>query len=107
MKTERRAVTVKRPLQGFQRRTLATGAQMMVIEWTMDSGAVMPSHHHEHEQVGYLVDGDVTMTIGGNAYRLGPGDSYVVPPGIDHAGTVHRSSVMVDVFSPPREDYRG
>lgn len=107
MKIDRETVTPVVPLPGFSRRTLATGAAMMIVEWTMEAGAFMPFHHHVHEQVGYLVDGEVEMIIDGKTHLLRPGDSYAVASGVEHAGRVLRPSVMIDIFSPPRDDYRG
>jgi quercetin dioxygenase-like cupin family protein len=107
MQIFRSEAAVRRPLEGFERRTLATGASMMVVEWTMEAGAAMPTHQHPHEQVGYLLEGDVTMVVDGREYRLAPGDSYIVPPNVAHAGRIHAPSVMIDIFSPPRDDYRG
>ena len=50
-------------LPGVVRRTLATGDQMMIAHVTLDKDAVVPMHHHPHEQVGYVLGGQIQMTI--------------------------------------------
>lgn len=38
--------------------------------------------------------------------QLSPGDCWMVPGGAEHEATALEDSVFVDVFSPPREEYR-
>lgn len=93
-------------LPGLTRRTLADGQLMMVCEFTFDANVEVPLHAHPHEQVGYLVRGHIEMTIDGKFYDLKPGDSYWALSNVLHGAHTLEPSVMVDVFSPPREDYR-
>ena len=45
--------------------------------------------------------------IGGETRRLKPGDAYVIPPGVEHKLTGGDGwALALDVFSPPREDYK-
>lgn len=93
-------------LPGVRRRTLACGEKVMIVRVTLDQGAEVPQHSHPHEQAGYVVAGELTFTIGDEVYRLGPGDSYDAPSGVEHSATAHSDAVILDVFSPPREEYR-
>ena len=73
----------------------------------LDSGAVVPLHSHPHEQLGYVVEGRVTMTIGGVDHPLGPGDAYQIPGDVEHGARAGEAGCRVlDVFHPVREDYR-
>lgn len=90
---------------GAVRRTLAVGERTLLVEWRMAKGSEVPLHQHEYEQAGYLVSGQIEMTIGGVTQRLEPGDGYVAPPGVPHGAVAQEDSVIVDIFSPVRPDY--
>jgi quercetin dioxygenase-like cupin family protein len=92
-------------LPGVIRRTLITTEKMMICEFRFKAGAEVPTHSHPHEQVGYVVSGRVIMTIGANNYELLAGDSYAVPSGIAHSARIIDETIIIDTFSPPREDY--
>ena len=91
---------------GLLRRTLVEGKSMMVCECTFDPGVKVPNHSHPHEQVGYVVLGKIHITIDGRSFELKTGDSYCAPSDVPHSALTLEHSVIVDVFSPPREDYR-
>jgi quercetin dioxygenase-like cupin family protein len=93
-------------IQGLTRRTLAQGKVMMLCEFQFDANVTIPIHSHPHEQVGYLVEGHVEMTIDGVKYDLTKGDSYYAPSNVEHGAYTLEPSIIVDTFSPPREDYR-
>lgn len=92
--------------EGAERRVLSHGGTMMVVEFRFPAGVVAPVHHHPHEQVGYVVSGELDLLMEGRAdERLGPGSTYYVPPDVPHGVVVHTPTVLVDVFTPPREDF--
>ncbi len=93
-------------LQGLKRKTLAQCQSMMICEFTFDANVTIPIHSHPHEQVGYVVEGRVMMTIAGQETELGQGDSYCAPSNIPHGAHTLDPTVIIDTFSPPREDYR-
>ena len=90
---------------GVVRRTLNSGDRTTLIEVTLAEGAVVPSHTHPHEQVGYVASGRVRFEIDGEERELRTGDSYLVPGGASHEVTALEPSVCIDVFSPVREEY--
>jgi quercetin dioxygenase-like cupin family protein len=93
-------------LPGVTRRTLNSSEGMMLIEVVLDKGAVVPSHSHPHEQIGYLASGRLLFELGDQRRELAAGDSWLVPPNVPHQVTALEPSVAIDVFSPPREEYR-
>jgi quercetin dioxygenase-like cupin family protein len=93
-------------LPGLIRRTLAVSEKMLLAEFIFEKGVEVPEHTHPHDQVGYVVSGRMRMVIGEQVLECGPGDSYHAPPDVPHGGTALEPSVVVDTFSPPREDYR-
>jgi quercetin dioxygenase-like cupin family protein len=93
-------------LPGVFRRTMSDGDKMMLCEVRMNAGAVVPMHTHPHEQTGYFISGRATMQIGDEKRELSPGDCWMVPGDVPHEAIALDESVFIDVFSPPREDYR-
>lgn len=91
---------------GLIRRTLVSGERLMICRFDLDQGVEIPSHSHPHDQAGYVVSGRIRVTVEGEGLELGPGDSYCAPSGILHSAQALEKTVVVDTFSPPREDYR-
>jgi quercetin dioxygenase-like cupin family protein len=82
------------------------GKNLMLSYLEFDRDAVVPFHTHPHEQGGIVLQGKVELTIGDDARIVGPGSLYIVPPNTPHrAASVDGPAVVLDVFSPVREDY--
>ena len=94
-------------LPGVYRQMLAAGNGAMVVRIDLAKGAEVPMHTHPHEQIGHLASGRATLKIGDKAVELKPGDGYAIPSEVPH-GVVDcaEDSIFMDVFSPPREEYR-
>jgi len=106
MLTNRSDATPVEMMPGVTRRTLSTSEDMMLIDVVLEKGAIVPFHSHPHEQIGYLASGRVLFELGDERRELGPGDSWLVPPNVLHQVTALEPSLAIDVFSPPREEYR-
>jgi quercetin dioxygenase-like cupin family protein len=91
---------------GVERRVLACGEHIMIVQFTIQAGATVPLHNHPHEQVGHVVSGRMTFQIGDEKRDLGPGDGYAVPGGVTHGAVGITECVAVDSFHPVRDDYR-
>ncbi len=61
------------------------GERMLVAVVDQDAGAVIPPHSHPHEQVGTVLEGTLSFTIGGETRQVGPGDVWVIPGGVEHS----------------------
>ncbi len=92
-------------MPGLVRRTLAWGEKVMMCEFTADAGVEVPLHTHPHEQVGFVQSGRVAFTVAGKTWIATPGDSYAIPGGVEHAARFLEPTVLIEVFSPPREEY--
>ena len=80
------------------------GAMLNLLEF--EPGARVPVHDHPHEQLGYVVEGELVLEIDGVEHRLRPGDGYRIAGGTPHAAWSEGRCVVLDVFDPVREDYR-
>jgi len=52
------------------------------------------------------VSAHIRLTAAGETHDLRPGDSYVIPAEVEHSVEVVDAGEVIDVFTPPREDYR-
>ena len=93
-------------LPGLARRTLVSDDRLMICRFDLDKGVEIPGHSHPQDQAGYVVSGRIRISLEGKSSDLGPGDSYSAPSGAVHSALALERSVVVDTFSPPREDYR-
>ena len=91
---------------GLWRRTLSWGERLMVVQVTLEEGTVVPAHRHPHEQITYVVEGELSMEAEGRTYVLRAGDSLLFPGNSEHGATALKRTLVVDTFSPPREDYK-
>ena len=82
------------------------GKHVMLSYLELDEGAVVPMHAHPHEQAGLMLEGKLRLTIGDESRLCSRGDMFIIPPNTSHgAESIDGPSVVLDVFSPVREDY--
>jgi len=104
-------ISEDRPVQaapGRERRVAHTDNLMMVV-WDFADGPAQepdPPHSHPHEQMTYVVQGEVLFFIGEESSRLGPGDMVTVPPDQPHTIQLLAPSVrLIDAFTPLRREF--
>ncbi len=84
------------------------GDKVMLSLVDIAADGEVPEHTHPHEQAGLIMQGAVDFTIGGETRRLHPGDAYVIPGDVPHhVVPVDGPAQALDIFSPPREEYKG
>lgn len=93
------------PMDGIQQKTLVHGAKTLMTEFRLRKGSIVPQHSHQHEQTGYLVTGKVKFNAGSEVIVCRPGDSWCIQSDLEHGAEALEDSVLVEVFSPVREDY--
>ena len=89
-------------------RRLITGDRVMLANVDLQRGCIVPQHAHVHEQVSYVLEGFLRLTIGedgSEAYDLRAGDVVLIPSNVPHAAEAMEDTRVLDVFSPPREDW--
>jgi len=88
----------------IERRVLA-GSQGMIVWWKIKVGAHAAAHKHPHEQIVWMIKGKMDFRIGNERRLMGAGDIAVIPGGTEHEGFFPEDTEVVDIFSPPREDF--
>lgn len=95
------------PEPGLTRKVLAYNDKLFLAEHHLAKGFTGALHSHPHEQLVYVVRGRLRMTAGGQSYEIETGDSFLVRGDVQHAAEALDDSLVVDVFTPCREDYIG
>lgn len=92
--------------QGVDRKAFGGERATLALHRLAPGHAPRP-HAHEHEQIVYILQGEVDFHVGDEVVRLGPGGLLVIPPDVQHyAEVVGETEVLnLDVFSPARPDY--
>ena len=87
-------------------RQMVVGDRVMVCRLTLAAHTVTPVHTHVHEQVTLVERGRADFFVEGEKRTAGPGDVLLFPSGIQHGATMlEEEVVLIDIFSPPREDF--
>lgn len=90
---------------GVNRKILSYTDELMVVENHFAEGAVGAMHHHPHTQITYVVSGQFEFTIAGEKKIVNPGDSMLKKDGIEHGCVCLKEGVLLDIFTPMREDF--
>ena len=97
--------TVQQVEPGITRQVLGHDGHLMMVRVTFSRGAVAALHAHPHRQVTYVERGAFQATVDGATAVVRPGDCYFVPPDARHGVVALEDGVLIDVFTPAREDF--
>jgi quercetin dioxygenase-like cupin family protein len=84
------------------------GERLTMAVVDVGPNCAVPEHRHEHEQVGVVIRGQLTMDVDGTRSELGVGHTYCIRSGLPHlviAGP--DGATVVDIFAPVRSDWDG
>jgi quercetin dioxygenase-like cupin family protein len=90
---------------GVTRRVLAESPELMVVAFTFAEGGRGLPHSHPHVQSTYVAAGRFAFEVGGERFEVGPGDAFVVPSGVEHGCRALEPGLLVDSFTPRRDDF--
>ena len=93
------------PEPGLTRRILVHSETMMLVEHHMEKGWAGARHSHPHEQLAYVISGHLCVGVGAEWFEARAGDSFIVKGGVEHQAFALEPSVVLDVFTPARDDY--
>ena len=82
------------------------GANVTFALVELEAGSIVPEHRHVNEQIGMLIAGSLTFTIGGEARELGPGGTWRIDANVPHSVAVGPDGAsLAEVFAPARDDW--
>jgi quercetin dioxygenase-like cupin family protein len=91
---------------GIRLKAMTYGDKMIMTEFLLSKGSKLPEHNHPHDQCGCLISGKIMLIIDGRRIFAEPGDGWYIPGNALHSAEILEDSVAIEVFSPPREDYK-
>jgi quercetin dioxygenase-like cupin family protein len=87
------------------RRRMIVGTREMLVRWEFRKGALAARHSHPNEQIVMMIEGKLHLTVGNTSTTMMPGDIVVIPPDVPHEALALEDTVVLDIFSPLREDF--
>jgi len=90
---------------GIRRKILCHEDKLLMARVEFQKGAVGTPHAHPHVQGAYVESGRFEVTIDGRTEVLEAGDCFRVPSGVTHGAVALEAGVLIDVFTPTREDF--
>ena len=91
--------------EGVERFVKSYTDELMVVENHFKKGAVGALHSHPHTQITYVVSGKFEFTIGDEKNIVQAGDTLLKKDGIIHGCVCLEEGILLDIFSPMREDF--
>jgi len=89
-------------------RQMVFGERVMVCRLRLDAHIVTPVHSHPHEQITMVERGRVRFTVEGAERIVSTGEVLHFPSNVSHGATMlDEEVVLIDIFSPIREDFLG
>ena len=90
---------------GVKRKILAYGDNLMQVEVHFEKGAVGAMHTHPHTQLTHVMEGEFAFTIGNEKRIVKKGDTLYKQPNIAHGCVCLKKGILLDTFTPCREDF--
>jgi quercetin dioxygenase-like cupin family protein len=90
---------------GIKRRTVCNGQTMYQMRAELKAGSKMPEHSHAQEQIAHVIQGRMKLIVRGVPHELAVGQAYYLASNVPHGVETIEDTVVIDTFSPPREDY--
>jgi quercetin dioxygenase-like cupin family protein len=100
------SVTALEALPGIYRKTLIYNDNMMLCHFFLEKNSKVPLHSHKEHQIGYVIKGKLQFFTENDEFIAEEGDSYVFESNEKHGANILKSSEVIDVFSPSRDDYK-
>ena len=91
--------------EGVKRKIMTYDDKIMLVKVHFEEGGIGYKHEHYHSQVTYIESGKFDFSIGDETKTVKAGDSVYIPPHVIHGAVCTESGVLIDVFSPIREDF--
>ncbi|MBN9299601.1 MAG: cupin domain-containing protein [Filimonas sp.] len=88
-----------------KRKIMAYDKSLMMVKVAFETGGVGALHSHFHTQIAHVESGVFEVEVEGIKHILKAGDAYYIPPNAVHGAVCLEAGVLIDMFSPMREDF--
>jgi len=78
---------------------------LMLTYFEIEPETEIPAHKHPHQQISFILEGEMEFKLGRGTRILKPGEGAVVPPNTEHSARSLTGVKVVDAWNPIREDY--
>lgn len=86
-------------------RKIITGERAMIAQIFLEPGGTVPEHHHDSEQLSYVLQGALKFELEGKEVVVRAGEVLVIPSHVPHRVVALEASLSLDIFSPIRHDW--
>jgi quercetin dioxygenase-like cupin family protein len=86
-------------------RKVISGEKAMVAQVFLKKDAVVPEHHHESEQLTYIMEGALKFELEGQEVVVRKGEVLHIPSNVPHRAVALEDTLDLDIFSPIRKDW--
>lgn len=86
-------------------RKIIAGERAMVAQVFLAKGAEVPEHHHESEQLTYILKGSLEFQLEGRTIVVSAGEVLLIPSHVPHRAVALEDTLDLDIFSPIRTDW--
>ena len=86
-------------------RKIISGDKAMVAQVFLAKGAIVPEHHHESEQITFIMQGALMFQIGGKEIVVRKGEVLTIPSNVPHRAIALEDTLDLDIFAPIRIDW--
>ena len=91
--------------KGVRRKIMAYDNRLMVVKVEFQKDSVGSLHQHLHSQITHIESGVFEVEIGSEKKILKAGDAFCIPSNVMHGVVCLEAGVLIDAFSPMREDF--
>ena len=90
---------------GMKRKIMSYDGRLMLVKVAFEKGAIGVLHQHHHTQISYVVSGQFEVEVEGKKQVLNQGDVFYIAPHLIHGAVCLAEGMLIDMFSPMREDF--
>jgi quercetin dioxygenase-like cupin family protein len=87
------------PLEGIKA-YLSQSDSHQIIFMEFEKEVILPEHAHA-AQIGFVLEGKIELTVGGEKFTYAKGDRYYIPEGVAHSGKIFAGYADITFFDEP------
>ncbi len=91
--------------EGIQRKIIGYDEELMLVKVRFRKGTLAPAHNHFHSQSSFIANGRFEVQVGDESQILSTGDGFYIPPNAIHSVKALEDGLIIDSFSPARDDF--